>query len=99
MRWRVADGLVAYQDAVAEMEREAALIAEGKADELVWLVEHPPVITLGRRGDVRHVLQRRAPVLRVSGADVPLPYAANLEKLALPQPEWVVDAAKRVCYR
>jgi pyruvate dehydrogenase E1 component beta subunit len=40
-----------------------------------------------------------APVLRVSGADVPLPYAANLEKLALPQPEWVVDAAKRVCYR
>jgi pyruvate dehydrogenase E1 component beta subunit len=40
-----------------------------------------------------------APVLRVSGADVPLPYAANLEKLALPQPDWVVDAAKRVCYR
>ncbi|MBL8709855.1 MAG: pyruvate dehydrogenase complex E1 component subunit beta [Rhodospirillaceae bacterium] len=40
-----------------------------------------------------------APVARVHGADVPLPYAANLEKLALPQPDWVVDAAKRVCYR
>jgi pyruvate dehydrogenase E1 component beta subunit len=40
-----------------------------------------------------------APVARVHGADVPLPYAANLEKLSLPQPEWVVDAAKRVCYR
>ncbi|WP_374383408.1 pyruvate dehydrogenase complex E1 component subunit beta [Dongia sp.] len=40
-----------------------------------------------------------APVARVHGADVPLPYAANLEKLALPQPEWVVEAAKRVCYR
>jgi pyruvate dehydrogenase E1 component beta subunit len=40
-----------------------------------------------------------APVARVHGADVPLPYAANLEKLSLPQPDWVVDAAKRVCYR
>lgn len=40
-----------------------------------------------------------APILRIAGADVPLPYAANLEKLALPQPEWVVEAAKRVCYR
>jgi pyruvate dehydrogenase E1 component beta subunit len=28
--------------------------------------------------------------------DVPLPYAANLEKLALPQPEWVVDAVKKI---
>jgi pyruvate dehydrogenase E1 component beta subunit len=33
-----------------------------------------------------------APPVRVHGADVPLPYAANLEKLALPQPEWVVKA-------
>jgi pyruvate dehydrogenase E1 component beta subunit len=40
-----------------------------------------------------------APVARVHGADIPLPYAANLEKLSLPQPEWVVEAAKRVCYR
>ncbi|TDQ81430.1 pyruvate dehydrogenase E1 component beta subunit [Dongia mobilis] len=40
-----------------------------------------------------------APVIRVAGADVPLPYAANLEKLSLPQPEWVVEAARRVCYR
>jgi pyruvate dehydrogenase E1 component beta subunit len=40
-----------------------------------------------------------APVVRVHGADVPLPYAANLEKLALPQPENIVEAAKGVCYR
>jgi pyruvate dehydrogenase E1 component beta subunit len=40
-----------------------------------------------------------APVTRVCGADVPMPYAANLEKLALPQPDWVVQAAKAVCYR
>jgi pyruvate dehydrogenase E1 component beta subunit len=37
-----------------------------------------------------------APPKRVTGLDVPLPYAANLEKLALPQPEWVVDAVKSI---
>lgn len=40
-----------------------------------------------------------APPARVCGADVPLPYAANLERLALPQPETVYQAAKAVCYR
>ena len=40
-----------------------------------------------------------APVLRVAAKDVPLPYAANLEKLALPQPEDVVEAVKAVLYR
>ena len=40
-----------------------------------------------------------APVARVSGVDVPMPYAANLEQLALPQPEHVVAAARSVCYR
>jgi pyruvate dehydrogenase E1 component beta subunit len=40
-----------------------------------------------------------APVLRVSGKDVPMPYAANLEKLALPSAAEVVEAAKAVCYR
>ena len=40
-----------------------------------------------------------APVKRVCGVDVPLPYAANLEKLALPQAEHIVEAAKAVCYR
>ena len=40
-----------------------------------------------------------APVTRVAAADVPLPYAANLEKLALPQPEDIVAAAKAVLYR
>ncbi len=40
-----------------------------------------------------------APVARVSGKDVPMPYAANLEKLALPTVAEVVAAAKAVCYR
>ncbi|SOD93929.1 pyruvate dehydrogenase complex E1 component subunit beta [Caenispirillum bisanense] len=40
-----------------------------------------------------------APVRRVAGADVPMPYAANLEKMSLPQPEKVRDAAKAVLYK
>ena len=40
-----------------------------------------------------------APVARVSGKDVPMPYAANLEKLALPTVAEVVAAAKAVSYR
>ena len=40
-----------------------------------------------------------APVARVSGKDVPMPYAANLEKLALPSVAEVVEAAKAVCYK
>jgi pyruvate dehydrogenase E1 component beta subunit len=40
-----------------------------------------------------------APVARVSGKDVPMPYAANLEKLALPSVEEIVEAAKAVTYR
>jgi pyruvate dehydrogenase E1 component beta subunit len=40
-----------------------------------------------------------APVMRVTGKDVPMPYAANLEKLALPTVAEVVEAAKTVCYR
>ncbi|MGE0213671.1 MAG: pyruvate dehydrogenase complex E1 component subunit beta [Parvibaculaceae bacterium] len=40
-----------------------------------------------------------APVARVAGKDVPMPYAANLEKLALPNVEEVVEAAKSVAYR
>ena len=37
-----------------------------------------------------------APPVRVAGLDVPLPYAANLEKLALPQPKWVIDAVRKI---
>ena len=40
-----------------------------------------------------------APVTRVGGEDVPMPYAANLEALALPTPAGIVAAAKAVCYR
>ena len=40
-----------------------------------------------------------APVTRVAGADVPMPYAANLERMSVPQIEDIVAAAKAACYR
>ena len=40
-----------------------------------------------------------APVMRITGKDVPMPYAANLEKLALPSVAEIVEAAKAVSYR
>ncbi len=57
VRWRISDGLVAYEDAVAEMEREVAAIADGKADELVWLVEHPPIYTAGTSANVADLIE------------------------------------------
>ena len=39
-----------------------------------------------------------APVLRVTGKDVPMPYAANLEKLALPQVDDIIESVRKVCY-
>ena len=45
--WRITLGLVPYPDAVAFMEARAADIHDGRARELVWLVEHPPLYTAG----------------------------------------------------
>lgn len=45
--WRISDTLVPYPAAVAEMEARAAEIADGRARELVWLLEHPSLYTAG----------------------------------------------------
>jgi len=45
--WAVSSGLMGYPEAVAAMEARAAAIAEGRAGELVWLLEHPPLYTAG----------------------------------------------------
>ncbi|MET0366738.1 MAG: lipoyl(octanoyl) transferase LipB [Methylobacterium sp.] len=45
--WRVSEGLVGYEEAVAWMEARAAAIAAGRAPECVWLLEHPPLYTAG----------------------------------------------------
>jgi lipoyl(octanoyl) transferase len=45
--WITSDGLTDYAAAVARMEARAEAIAAGQAEELVWLVEHPPIYTAG----------------------------------------------------
>lgn len=47
VEWRRSDTLVPYEDALAEMEARAAAIAAGQAEELIWLLEHPPLYTSG----------------------------------------------------
>jgi len=47
VRWDIAAGLVPYEEAVARMEREVQAIVAGEAEELVWLLEHPPLYTAG----------------------------------------------------
>lgn len=47
VEWRTATGLLAYDEAVATMEDRVARIRDGAANELVWLVEHPPLYTAG----------------------------------------------------
>ena len=44
---KISDGLVAYDEALAVMEERVAAIAEGRAGELIWLLEHPPLYTAG----------------------------------------------------
>jgi lipoyl(octanoyl) transferase len=65
IRWRISDQPVAYDEAVRVMEEEVARIAEGQADELVWLVEHPPLYTAGTSADSKDLLEPdRFPVFK-----------------------------------
>ena len=55
VEWRVSDGLVPYEEALAFMEARVAEIRAGTAEECVWLLEHPPLYTAGtsaRREDL-----------------------------------------------
>ena len=69
------------------------------------VVAHEAVARMGFGSEVAAIVQHQAfdwldaPVKRVAGLDIPLPYAANLEKMALPQAPDIVAAAKAVCYR
>ncbi|HEY4136392.1 MAG TPA: lipoyl(octanoyl) transferase LipB [Alphaproteobacteria bacterium] len=47
LEWRVSQGLVPYEEAVAAMEARVAAIRDEGAPELVWLLEHPPLYTAG----------------------------------------------------
>lgn len=62
--WRVRPGLLPYPDALAFMEERADAIASGRAGELVWLVEHPPIYTAGTSADPADLLEARFPVFK-----------------------------------
>jgi lipoyl(octanoyl) transferase len=62
IEWDVAKELVAYPDALARMEARQAAIREGSAQELVWLLEHPPLYTGGTSADPAELLSRQFPV-------------------------------------
>src|SRR6476646_5238547 len=51
IEWKVSADPVAYEDALAFMERRAAAIREGTASECIWLLEHPPLFTAGTSAD------------------------------------------------
>lgn len=56
VRWRISDQPVGYDDAVRIMEEEVEKIAAGQADELVWLLEHPPLYTAGTSAESKDLL-------------------------------------------
>lgn len=63
VRWRISDQPVSYEEALATMEREVAAIANGEANELVWLLEHPPLYTAGTSADPKDLIDgQRFPV-------------------------------------
>lgn len=65
VKWRIEDRLVGYEDAVVFMEARAIGIREGSANELVWLVEHPPLYTAGTSADSADlVIPDRLPVFQ-----------------------------------
>ncbi len=84
---------------------DTATIVESvrKTNRIVAVEEGWPVC--GICSEIAAVLMERAfddldaPMVRVTGEDLPMPYAANLEALALPNPNKIVQAAKSVCYR
>ncbi|MCZ8315201.1 lipoyl(octanoyl) transferase LipB [Phreatobacter sp.] len=62
VEWVVSDRLVPYEEALAAMEAHVAAIAEGRAAERVWLLEHPPLYTSGTSAKADSVVDARFPV-------------------------------------
>jgi lipoyl(octanoyl) transferase len=62
VEWRVSDSPAPYEPAVAFMETRVVEIAAGKAPELVWLLEHPPLYTAGTSANPADLIESRFPV-------------------------------------
>ncbi|MCX8134345.1 MAG: pyruvate dehydrogenase complex E1 component subunit beta [Roseococcus sp.] len=85
------------------LDTETIVASVRKTNRLVTLEEGWPYAGIGAEVAMRvieHAFDHLdAPPMRVTGADVPMPYAANLERLALPRLEQVIEAARAVTYR
>ncbi len=87
---------------IRPLDLETIVASVRKTNRLVSVEEGWP--TFGMGAELAAAMMEQAfdyldaPVRRVTGKDVPMPYAANLERLALPQVEDVVRAARSVCY-
>jgi pyruvate dehydrogenase E1 component beta subunit len=85
------------------MDSDTIIASVKKTGRIVTVEEGWPQSGIGAEIAARVMEQAfdwlDAPVTRVAGKDVPMPYAANLEKLALPTVAEVIEAAKAVCYR
>jgi lipoyl(octanoyl) transferase len=64
VEWRVSDGLTGYEDALSTMQARVDAISEGRAPELVWLLEHPPLYTAGTSAHAADVIEQRFPVFQ-----------------------------------
>jgi pyruvate dehydrogenase E1 component beta subunit len=84
------------------LDLETILESVKKTNRLVTVEEAWPVCSVGSEICAQVAMQAfdylDAPPANVSGADVPMPYAANLERLALPSVAQVIEAVKSVCY-
>jgi len=85
------------------LDMETVLASVRKTNRIVTVEEGWPICSIGSEVCARVALEAfddlDAPPMKISGADVPMPYAANLEKLALPSVGQVIAAVKSVCYR
>jgi pyruvate dehydrogenase E1 component beta subunit len=85
------------------LDTETIVQSVMKTNRLVSVEEGWPVAGMG--SEMAAIMMEQAfdyldaPVVRVCGEDIPMPYAANLEALSLPKPDGIAAAAKSVCYR
>jgi pyruvate dehydrogenase E1 component beta subunit len=86
---------------IRPLDTETIIASVEKTNRLITVEEGWPMAGIG--AEISATVSERAfdfldaPVMRVGGSDVPLPYAANLETLALPQAETIAAAARKLC--
>jgi pyruvate dehydrogenase E1 component beta subunit len=88
---------------IRPIDYETIIQSVSKTNRCITVEEGFPVTSIGNHLSA-HIMEHAfdyldAPIINCTGKDVPMPYAANLEKLALVTTEEVVSAAKKVCYR